>query len=479
MARALPANVQAEGYLISAALADESNAKTLVNELTSEDFTDIRFRYIFDVLLELYGKGMSMDISTVGAVLENRDLLSTVGGISFLSALLDQYVSKEGVEETAKILRDKTNARNIIKKFRELEDNYFKNSYEDDNSFLGNTESEITSITSNRRVSGFTNLSEIGNVLRNNIRISKENSTGLVGLDTGYPYLNKITLGFGKGEMIIIAARPSVGKTALGVNIAFNVASKTKTPVLIFSIEMSPESLGARILAGKSNVDMSKILTGKVTEKDLVKIDEGIKEMQSVPLFIDQTPNIKIGELVTKSRKFKAENPKLSMILIDYIGLISVERKYESKRVEVGYISHELKALAKELQIPVVVISQLSRKNEARPGKRPEMSDLRESGDIEQDADKILLLYREDYYKKANINGAESNAEANFEPVDRQRQQLKEEFGDISTSTIEVNVCKNRNGTTDTAYLLFFKNFSRFDSPTEEFVDNYKKTIKY
>ncbi|MEG1739046.1 MAG: replicative DNA helicase [Bacilli bacterium] len=478
MANALPTNKQAEAYLISAALGNEANAKFIVNELNEFDFTDYSLKEIFKVFVSLYENKMSLDISTVGAVLENNGVLSKIGGVNFLSKLLDQYLTDEGVEETAKILRDKTNARELLNTFHDLETKYFSKSFDDDNSFLGNSEAEINAITANRRVSGFRNLKEISNVIRNNIEISKHSSSSLVGLDTGYPLLNKITLGFNKGEVIVIAARPSVGKTAFGVNIAYNVASRSMTPVLIFSVEMSPEALGTRILASVSNVDLSKILTGNVNDKDMVKIGEGIKQMEKTPIFIDPTPNIKIGELVTKSRKFKAENPNLSMILIDYLGLITTDKKYESNRIQVGAISHELKALAKELSIPVVVISQLSRGVESRTNKRPEMSDLRDSGDIEQDADKILLLYRDDYYDKKS-NKEPGSAEATFAPADRERERIKEEIGDVLTSTVEINVAKNRNGQTSTTYLLFFKNLSRFDTPTDDFIDNYKKTKTY
>jgi replicative DNA helicase len=484
MPRQLPANVQAERFVIAAALADTASAKFVLTSLKEEDFTINQYRYIFGALEALNEREAKLDITSVASMLVEQNYFDEVGGTEMLSKLLDDFISSEGLDENINILLDKTSVRNLILKFEELENEYYAKAFDSDVNFLGVAEGDINKITSNRRVSGFRNLKEISVKVKQNINEAKLNGSNLVGCDTGFPYLNKITLGFGKGEMIVLAARPSVGKTALGVNIAYNSARSSHKPVLFFSLEMSDVSIGTRILSAVSNIPSKNILTGNISGQNLIKIDDSINNISTVPLYIDNTPGINISDIITKTRKFKANNPNLSMIVVDYLGLITPDRKYENKRIEIGAISHLLKGLATELAIPVVVISQLSRSVEQRNNKRPELQDLRESGDIEQDADKVLLLYREDYYdndmmNKRNEAGAngENKYQNNDQPAPSQPQP-NEASGDGSPSMVEVYVAKNRNGETNRAFLWFFKSYSRFNEPDKASIDSYKALHK-
>lgn len=479
--RKLPSNIYAEDFVMAIALSDKKECDLMMTSLTEADFTKPEYKYIFRALLALRSEEKEFSLSNVITKLEDLGYIESVGGIDAIGQLQASFVSTEGFDDSIKVLQDKTSARDLILKMRDLENDYYLNKFESDSSFVTLAEKDVNAIASNRRVDGFRNLKEISINIRNNIAIAKQSGSKIVGLDTGYADLNRVTMGFGKGEMIIIAARPSVGKTALGVNIAYNIAADNNKPVLMFSLEMQGESLGTRLLSATSSVEMKKILTGNLNQEELFKVESAMKKMSSVPLYIDNTPGCKIGDIVTKSKKFKASNDGLQMILIDYIGLINPDRKYESKRVEIGAISHELKALATQLEIPVVVISQLSRAVEGRMSKRPELQDLRESGDIEQDADKVILLYREDYNNngKMNQNIAKNNLNAmkgsNFE---ESHPEENKPVDPMAPSMVEVCVAKNRNGETNMVYLWFFKAFSRFNNADRNDIDAYKSKNK-
>lgn len=457
----LPNNLTAERAVISASIDDYENAVIVINSLSIDDFYDEKNKVIFKILHLLYEQNIDINLTNIIARLEEENLFEEIGGFEFIASLTDEFIYTAGddLDNSIKILQDKGNVRKMLLKFDELSNKYYGNKFQDDNSFLAIAEREVDTIASNRRVEGFKNLNEISKSLRNSITISKGNEKHLIGVDTGYNSINNITLGLAKGELVVLAARPSVGKTAFGVNVAFNVASIAKAPVLAFSLEMSAEALGSRILAMSSSVELGKIMSGKVTDKDMLKVEAGVTKMMDVPLFIDATPGIKIGDIVTKSKKFKADNPNLQMLLIDYLGLVNTEQKFEAERFKIGYICHTLKALSTELEIPIILISQLSRAVEGRKNRRPAMSDLRESGDIEQDADKIILLYRDDYY------------------ADKVEEEKEQEKNDKPTGTmVEVDIVKNRNGKTSTAFLWFFKSISRFSEPHKEAIDEYIAT---
>ncbi|NCA96447.1 MAG: hypothetical protein EOM74_05650, partial [Methanomicrobia archaeon] len=292
---------------------------------------------------------------------------------------------------------------------------------------------------------------------------------------TGYTKLNTYTHGFQRGNMIILAARPSVGKTALAINIALNAASKDHKPVAIFSLEMPAEQLIMRLIANQACVELDKIQTNILTSEERAKVRQGIANVANTPIYIDDTPGIRLMDIVAKAKKLKSANEEISMIVIDYIGLITTgAKKVESRQLEVSEISRTLKELARELKVPVLVIAQLSRAVEQRDNKRPMLSDLRESGSIEQDADVVLMLYRNDYYsatgqKTKGPRKTETNAKS-VEYFQEQEKKVIEQSapGSGDASLVEVIVAKNRNGKIGKLPLIFFKSYGRFDNISPE-----------
>ena len=305
----------------------------------------------------------------------------------------------------------------------------------------------------------------------------------MVGIPSGYPKLDAITQGFQKGGMYIVAARPNVGKTALALNFAFNAAKDYKVPVAIFSLEMDAELLIKRLIGVSSNVSLTNISSGNIFGSDKMKVSKAIKEISDCEIYIDDSSNLKLMDIVAKSRKLQTSVPNLGMIIIDYLGLVQTAqngKNPDSRQEEVRKISLALKGLARELKIPVLVVSQLSRDVEKRgENKRPILSDLRDSGSIEQDADVVMLLYREDYYKNSRAPGdnkggnkklSNLSGSERFEMVKEQKERITGEPMGGDVSYVEVNVAKNRNGQTGNAYLFFYKSFGRFDEPSEEWL---------
>jgi replicative DNA helicase len=304
----------------------------------------------------------------------------------------------------------------------------------------------------------------------------KSSNDNITGLTTGFDNLDKITQGFQKGEMIIVAARPSVGKTALAMNFAYRAALKKNVPVAIFSLEMSAELLIKRLLAADSNVSLTKINSGDLNALERNKISHSVKNLGAAPIYIDDSPGIHLMNIIAKSRQLQAKHPDLGLIIVDYLGLVttgnSSSKGNNSRQEEVRKISLALKALARDLKVPVIVVSQLSRDVEKRDTKKPMMSDLRDSGSIEQDADVVMLLYREDYYKSTKKENGDKKKAKDMTKGER-FELIKQTLGDAANlgdaSYVEVNVAKNRNGQTGPISLFFYKSFGRFDQPSQEF----------
>ena len=465
-------NLQAETNVLSIALTDNDAANLIINALDVDNFSNKKYQYIFECLKDLYRRGVPVEINSLVSTLEEKKYLSLIGGIDFISNLLLEYKGSDGVEENIRILKNKTTIRQLFNQFDDLETKYFLNDFENDNEFLNIADTKLNEIIQNRTIEGFKNLKEVSRTVVENMQAARASGSSIVGVDTGYSQLNKITSGLQKGEVWVLAARPSVGKTALGINIAYKVAQKTNCPVLFFSLEMDAGQIGSRILSSVSNVSSDKIATGLYNKEDGERIAQALKEMSSTPIFIDETPNIDLNDLEAKTYKFHAEHKNLKLILIDYLGLIKTTGRFENERIRIGNICHRIHSLAKKLNVPIILISQLSRAPENGGGgqRRPIMSDLRESGDIEQDADKVVLLYRSDYQSNGATNafdGDNTQETVNNIPVDRN-----------SSSVVEVIVSKNRTGPTGTAYLLFMKSYSSFKNPAGDVIESYKKQHK-
>lgn len=472
LTRELPSNKIAEKYVISSALTDIASANYIINEMRADDFTDIKFRRIFEALVSIGLQNKTLNLSTILSELSELNYLDEIGGSDYINNLISDFIDIEGLEDNIRLLQDKRIAREVIVKMDDLTTDYYKNKFETDFNFLTSAEMQISEIVRTRKIDGFKGIKEVAAKIKENIELARQNDDALIGFDTGLNQLNKYTSGMQKGQMVVIAARPGVGKTALGLNICFNVAKKYKRPVLVFSAEMSEEEVFTRVLSKASNINGNKINTGQLSSDDTIKLNAAIKQISDVPLLVSYCNGVTIGEIVNKTTKFQTEHPDLAMIMIDYIGLIKTGQKEESLRIEIAKISHALKKLATDLQIPVIVVSQVRRTQESIP----QMSDLRDSGDIEQDADKVILLYRDDYdneTKKKKATSTQDN-QANVAAMDNKEKEASGGLRENNTSIVEAIVAKNRNGQTGTGVLLFLKSYQSFGNPTDEFIEDYK-----
>ena len=368
----------------------------------------------------------------------------------------------------------------MLNAVREIDAGYLESEIEDVDEFIIQSEEKFKKAIEKRRVASFKPISDITAAVKEDLNtIKATGEDGIVGLNTGYRKINFYTQGWRKGDLIIVAARPSVGKTALALNFAWKAAFNYNTPVAIFSLEMPAEQLVKRLISSESAVNIKKVTTGAISGAERASVASAMKKLSEAPIYIDDTPGNRLLDIVAKSRKLQASVPDLGMIVIDYLGLVQTGNKNgnssgDSRQEEVRKISLGLKALARELKVPVMVISQLSRDVEKRESKKPMMSDLRDSGSIEQDADVILLLYREDYYsdgEKKSYEGKKGGKLTKSQQYELARDMKKKELGNgvnDSTSYVEVNIAKNRNGQTGRVGLFFFKEIVRFEQPSEE-----------
>ena len=385
-------------------------------------------------------------------------MFEKIGGIEYLLEITESNIAPSNYKHYIDIVKDQAVLRNYLLQLKETINQYDKEEINDVSTFIGLTAERILRKAESRKISSFETAESVANRVKadlNTIKITDED--GVTGLTTGYKRLNELTHGWQKSDMIILAARPSVGKTAFALNLCLNATLKTKKSVGIFSLEMPAEMLMMRLVANRSTVELGKIQTGKISQRDYVAIDKALSEIASTKLYIDDSPNIKLMDILSKARKLKMEHPDLALIMIDYIGLITTgNKKVESRQVEVSEISRQLKALARELEIPILVLCQLSRNVEQAKtgGRKPVISDLRESGSIEQDADVIMLLSRPDYQNKDSSNMKALTKDIN-EPVINENGE--------TISQVTVTVGKNRNGPIGDVKLIFTKTIGRFD----------------
>ena len=482
----LPFNADAEKAVLGSALLSNESLYSVLASLQEEDFYVIKHRIIFRAISSLFNKKTAVDTLTVTEELLNMKELDTIGGVDYLRQCCDSMVALSSLEYYINIVNDQSVLRKLILAARKIDNDYQEKEIDDVNEFILASESAIKEATARRRISSFKTTENLTKemVVRMNepIAVGEDNCTGIT---TGYPALNKITGGLHAGDMIIVAARPSVGKTALAMNIAYKAASHTNKPVAIFSLEMSCEQLMDRMLGIASSVKLNDIKTRHFnSDRDRAKINATIHELSQLPIFIDDTSSIKLMDILANSRKLQAEHPDLGLIIVDYLGLVTTESSKggDSRQEEVRKISLALKALARELKVPVIAVSQLSRNVEQRgENKRPMLSDLRDSGSIEQDADVVMLLYREDYYKNQKTDKQlgdkklkDMNNAERFEAMKKTNELNKGQTFAGDASLVEVDVAKNRNGQTGKASLFFYKDFGRFDQPSKEWYEQMK-----
>lgn len=437
MNQQLPHNLDAERALLGSLLVYPQSLKT-VNELGFEPsaFFLETHAIIFKAMNEVVLSGKNVDATTLVARLNDTSLLGRVGGIEMITSLLESSTSNVNIKYYAQIILDKAMLRSLILTAQSIEARGYKQEDELD-SVLDDAEKLIMQVTRNRRATEFRNPKEVINEVMDTISRMSSKKSNITGLKTSFKALDNVTNGLQKGDLIILAARPSMGKTAFALNLGLQVARHNQEPVAIFSLEMPAEQLITRMLSANAAIPGQQLRSGFLNSVEWNKLNEAANDLRMLPIYIDDTPGLKVSEIFSKCRKLKAEQG-LGMVIIDYIQLINASstKNNDNRQQEVSEISRALKGLAREMKIPVIALSQLSRLVERREDKRPMLSDLRESGALEQDADLVMFLYRDEYYQKSEV------------------EQTQEE--------VEVEIAKHRNGPTRKIKLAFSRNINAF-----------------
>jgi len=433
--RVPPQNLEAEQAVIGAILLQSEALITAMERVRSEDFYSGPHRQIYEAMVEIAENNQPVDLVTLTSHLQDQHLLEEIGGVSYLAKLANSVPTAANVDYYAQIVEEKSMLRRLIRTATNIVSDGYANS-EDVGVLLGDAEKKILEISNRRSGSGFISIRDVLMEVFEKVEQLYQDKGGTTGIPSGFTDLDRMTAGFQRSDLIIVAARPSVGKTAFALNIAQNVGVRARETVAIFSLEMSAAQLVQRMICAEANVDAQRMRTGHLEGDDWEKLTMAIGSLSEAQIFIDDTPGITVAEIRAKCRRLKKEKG-LGMILIDYLQLISGRGKAgENRQQEVSEISRTLKQIARELEVPVIALSQLSRGVEQRQDKRPMMSDLRESGSIEQDADIVSFLYRDDYYDKES------------------------EKKDI----IEIIIAKQRNGPVGTVELVFLKKYNKFVS---------------
>lgn len=445
----MPQAIEIEQCVLGAMFLSDQAIKKCVENLTPDVFFLDAHRKIFEVMQNLSEQNIMIDAPLVIAELEKRGILDSVGGTEYLTVILNSVISSSNIDEHIKIVNEKAILRRLI----DVSSSIIDNAYDGDTELsdvLETAETKILNVVKTRKGSEFKSIQDVLNRTVEQINRLVDNKGEITGLPTGFTDLDKLTTGFHPHELIIIAARPAMGKTAFALNLATNIAQSTTKTVALFNMEMGAEQLAMRMIAAEGELDQGKLKRGELDKNDFNKIDEAVARLGNTNLVIDDTSGMTIGEIKAKCRRLASSENGLGIVIIDYLTLIMGSTKYQGNRQqEVSEISRSLKTMAMELDIPVVALAQLSRNVEQRDDKRPMLSDLRESGSIEQDADIVAFLYRDDYY---------------------QLKKGQEETSDISQS--EFIVAKHRSGPTDTINLLFKRNISKFVSIVKKETEN-------
>lgn len=432
-----PHNIEAEQSVLGAAFISKIALQKVCEELQTDSFYIDSHSKIYEVLNDLYKEGVAVDITTVTDKLTTKKLLKQVGDVDYLLEIVNSVPTAANVDYYINIVREKSILRNLINTATQIVSDAYNGDFTI-NETLDEAERKILNVAKNRKTGEFKPIQEALTEAQNNLEKIAESSGEITGIPSGFYDLDKVTTGFHENELIILAARPGMGKTAIVLNVVVNVALSTKKNVAVFNLEMSADQLAMRMISSAGQIDGYKLRTGKLEHNDWKRVNEAISQLAETNIKIDDTPGISIGEIRAKCRRLAATEKGLSLIVIDYLQLVSTTSKYAGNRQqEVAEISRALKTLALELKVPIIACAQLSRAVEGREDKRPLMSDLRESGSIEQDADIVAFLYRDDYYNK----------EARM---------------DDNNSVVEFIIGKNRSGQTKTVELLFKKNTSTF-----------------
>ncbi|MBE5886519.1 MAG: replicative DNA helicase [Lachnospiraceae bacterium] len=396
--RILPHSTEAEQSVLGSMIMDSDAIVTASELITGDDFYNKQYGVIFDTMVELQNSGSSVDMVTLQDKLKEKDVPPEVSSLEYVRDFITAVPTSANIKYYAEIVQKKSVLRKLIRTTEGITNTCYAGK-DDVEEILEDTEKKVFDIVQRRNTGDFVPIQQVVMNALDIIEKAAKNKGAITGVPTGFTDLDYSTAGFQPSDLILIAARPSMGKTAFALNIALHAAVKCQKSVAVFSLEMSKEQLVNRLFAMESKVNSQNLRTGNLSDKDWDKLMEGAIEVGKSKLIIDDTGSISISELRSKCRKFKLEHG-LDMIMIDYLQLMTGSGKTDSRQQEVSDISRSLKALARELNVPVIALSQLSRKVEERPDHRPMMSDLRESGAIEQDADVVMFIYRDDYYNK-------------------------------------------------------------------------------
>lgn len=438
MPRGLPHDIVAERSILGAMIRSKTTCYEVIGAISADDFYVERHRMVYEAMCDVHGKNMPIDITTLTSQLQDRMQLDKVGGVEYILELYESVATVTHTKFYIKILEEKSILRKIIDKATSLVEKA-TGEIDDVGDFVGEVEKEMLMVTRDRNSGEFKEVKQVVQNVTDRLIMLSNQGGQISGVKTNFYQLDKITSGLQKGDLIILAARPSVGKTAFALNLASNVAYKSKEAIAVFSLEMPAEQLVTRVIAAMGGIESNLLRNGQIMKDNQNRYYAAADRVSQCNLYIDDGAGIKINDIVAKCRRLKQERG-LSLIVIDYLQLITGSgRSSDNRQQEVSDISRQLKGLARELEVPVIALSQLSRSIEKREDKRPMMSDLRESGAIEQDADIIAFLHRDDYQK------TEGEEVQNAGPV-------------------KIIISKHRNGSLGEIELLFEKNYSRFSN---------------
>ncbi len=431
--KVLPHSPEAEQSVIGAMLMDRDAILAASEVISGDDFYNQQYGILFDAITELFGNGSPVDPVTLQAKLIEKGVPTEISNLEYIGDLISAVPTSTNAKHYAEIVRERALARRLIKVSEKIMDNCYLGQ-ENIEDVLEQAEKNVFELAQNGRTSENLPIEDVMLSVLKRISAASKNRGGVTGVATGFADLDYKTSGFQRSDLILVAARPSMGKTAFVLNIAQYVAVRKKKPVVMFSLEMSAEQLANRLLAMESRVDSQKLRIGDLNGSQWMDLTYGAKNIADSGLIIDDTPGISVSQMRSRCRKYKLEHPDLAMVIVDYLQLMSASRRSDSRQLEISEISRSLKALARELDVPVVALSQLSRAVEKRDDKRPMLSDLRDSGAIEQDADVVMFIYRDEYYNQDTDN----------------------------RGVTEIIVAKQRNGPTGTVELVWLPQYTKF-----------------
>jgi replicative DNA helicase len=445
--RTVPHNLEAERALLGSVLLDNSALNSALETLSKDDFFSAAHRVTFEKMAEISEKNRTIDLVTLCEELSKDGLIEKSGGAAYLAALTDGVPigTTAAVGEYCRIVKEKSTVRRLINASNTVISRCLEGT-DDPETLIDLAQSQVFDIAEQRVVSGFANIRDIIKTSFGKIDVLFDRGQRVTGIETGFVDLDDMTSGLQAGELIVVAARPSLGKTALALNIAAHAAIEKRKMVGVFSLEMSKESLVIRLLCSEARIDSHKLRTGFSSREDWSRMTTALGRLSEAPLFIEDTPALSIMQIRAKARMMKAEKG-LDLLIVDYLQLVSGQGRFENRTQEVSYISRGLKSIAKELKVPVLALSQLSRAPEQRPGQRPQLSDLRESGSIEQDADVVIFIFRE----KRAAEGEDGEEESAH-----------------SGSETHLIIGKQRNGPTGDVPIVFLKPYAKFENKAHD-----------